>query len=140
MSERLPFVAESIDEARDRFSVALERIYPANVLTDDRPGQKPENVFDFDSGLRLIVSRDRLEDGDVRIHVSASLEEGSHLAEAVRHGLTPSVFRSGHVLPTLQEIAGAFVLLSCQSISPQGVVHWFAEFTEIRGGNDADAS
>lgn len=127
---QLPFVAESIEAARARFAAALERVYPTNVLSEDRPGQKRENVFDFASGLRLIISRDRFEDGSVEIHVSASTGDRSDLAEEIREGLKPSTFRDGYVLTTLEAIAGARVKLRRQTMTRKGILHWVAEIGE----------
>lgn len=75
----IPFEPEPIDEARDRFPVALETTYEAWRAASPEwnvPGEKRENIFDFDDGLRLIVSRDILYPFEEPvIHVSASLYE-----------------------------------------------------------------
>lgn len=72
----LDYKPESIDALRARYHRALARVYPLRFLFDgeDRPGLLRDHIFDFDDGVRLIVSR-HVDDGPERtelIHVSAS--------------------------------------------------------------------
>lgn len=70
----LPFVAELLVTLRERFPKALEKVWEVTDPMLDRPGLHRENVFDFDSGLRLLISKDKLIDLKPEIHVSASWE------------------------------------------------------------------
>lgn len=82
---RLPTIPESIEALRARYHEALA---PTYLIVDERSGewhgigQKRKHVFDFDDGLRLIISRERgaipaLPAHQVIIHVSASFDLGS---------------------------------------------------------------
>lgn len=78
----LPVTNRPLAEHRKRFPEALRRVYELVDVekwgnSDDRPGTKPEHVFDFAEGLRLIISRERTEKGKLLVHLSASLTEGS---------------------------------------------------------------
>lgn len=77
-SIRWPFKPESLDQLRKRLPAAIET---PQVCTGPEeswpvPSQMREHIFDFYSGLRLIVSRDHFEDEEPPlrgIHFSASL-------------------------------------------------------------------
>lgn len=48
---------------RERIPAALDPVYTLDMLeTEGRPGLKPEHVFDFEDGMRLIISKDRPEE------------------------------------------------------------------------------
>ena len=71
----LPFKPETIEALKVRYPAALERVFDVRELTgpvDDRPGLKREHVFDFEDGLRLIVSRE-MHDRGLCLHLSASM-------------------------------------------------------------------
>jgi hypothetical protein len=59
----LPFEPEPLESLQARFPKALERIWvvPSNGDMPDRPGMHREHLFDFESGLRLLISIDRLD-------------------------------------------------------------------------------
>lgn len=77
---RLPIEPKSYDELKARFPEALVRVWDADYIGKfgkfggqvDRPGLHPEHVFDTDDGLRLIISRDKHDDG-LFLHVSCSM-------------------------------------------------------------------
>lgn len=79
----LPFEPEDPDALRARYGEAVAE--PIRVSPDAQMPAGPlprKHVFDFRNGLRLIVTRDLLDDGGRKrcfIHVSASLERGSYL-------------------------------------------------------------
>lgn len=75
--QRIPFSSESTESLRNRFVDAISNPIEFDDLVSGkvpRAGQRPECVFDFEDGRRLIVSRDvarsRLLD---IVHVSHSL-------------------------------------------------------------------
>ncbi len=68
----LPFKPEPINKLRQRYTKALEDIYLAEPDLKNPPSGKRKHVFDFNSGLRLIISRDILKGKEPDIHVSAS--------------------------------------------------------------------
>lgn len=56
-----------------RYDAALKPVYATETALplDQTPGSKPEHLFDFTDGVRLIISRDILNGAEV-IHLSAS--------------------------------------------------------------------
>lgn len=96
----LPHKPQTLTELRARFPKALTRTYDAISIamykSTDRPGNNRENVFDFEDGLRLIVSRDILEDHP-QIHVSASFEMNSRLGRQLQRSGFGEASRDGFV-------------------------------------------
>lgn len=83
----VPTSPEPLDALRARYPRALEHLYDVIAIRDRgaiRPGEVAANVFDFEDGLRLIVSRERMQDGEVTLHVSASFPERCRLADEFR--------------------------------------------------------
>ncbi len=122
----VPFEPEPIEEACERFPVALETTYEAwrsDLPGWNRPGQKRENIFDFEDGLRLMVSRDVLHaGGEPVIHVSASLHE----EEAVESGwdrLSKKRFERG-VRQRLETLTGGRVRVGSMWLTCGGIPHW----------------
>jgi hypothetical protein len=83
----LQFEPESIESARERFEVAIEPIFDAYSL---RPVLSRQHVFDFDDGVRLVVTRDRMG-AEFRIHISASIAPGFDEKWASGEGFLESV-------------------------------------------------
>lgn len=115
----LPFQVEPLEVLRARFTKALERIWTMqDIHAGNRPGLHREYVFDFASGLRLLISNDNFfnEDGLV-IHVSASFEfnEPKNLTE-----MDTKVREHYHQL-------GGQGRLKLLGISSGGVPHWLVE-------------
>lgn len=79
---RLARRPEPLEILRARYPRALEFVYCPEACASGaiRPGEVAANVFDFEDGLRLIISRDRME-GRVVLHFSASVEVGTPLAD-----------------------------------------------------------
>jgi hypothetical protein len=70
----LEFKPETIEQLKNRFHIALENVFDVNALTNqNRPGLKRDHVFDFDDGIRLIISVD-LCHGLSYLHVSGSTQ------------------------------------------------------------------
>lgn len=72
----LPFEPQPTSDLKGRFANALLRSWSVAKVSDnqnERPGNKPENNFDFYEGIRLIISRDHHE-GKEYIHVSGSID------------------------------------------------------------------
>lgn len=70
----LPFEPESLKLLKKRYPAAIEKIWYVTDPMPDRPGMHREHLFDFESGLRLLISKDSLVFGKIDIHVSASWE------------------------------------------------------------------
>lgn len=85
----LDYDAEPFAELRARYAAALEPVYdPVKLIEGNyiRPGEQRRHVFDFTDGLRLIISRDVLDDLPV-IHVSASVKPHTDLYRELATGL-----------------------------------------------------
>lgn len=71
----LPIEPETLAEMKLRFPKAVESvIYIDKVRSGEQvsPSKLREHVFDFSDGMRMIVSREDLGDGNVFYHASAS--------------------------------------------------------------------
>lgn len=77
---QIPFEEEPLEKLKERFPRALERIWIAYEKMEDRPGLHRDHVFDFESGLRLLISKDIIGYSKPLIHVSASWETNSPLS------------------------------------------------------------
>jgi hypothetical protein len=132
----VPYNAESIEALRSRYARALEHVYDVAAIRDGaaiRPGEVAANVFDWSDGLRLIVSRERFEGGEVALHFSASFPRGCRLhrdvgkavaekgpAEALRYFLAEAVAR-------FAELSGDARTPVLIGQSDEGIPHWNIE-------------
>ncbi len=76
IGSKLPHQSEPIEKLRDRWHDAVSFAVEAEKCKADPdnayiPSQHRRHVFDFDDGLRLVVSRDRVAERQC-LHVSAS--------------------------------------------------------------------
>lgn len=69
----LPFQPEPIGQLAARFNKALENVFDVELLGNNRPGMHRENVFDFEDGLRMIISVDEYLDNRY-LHLSGSIQ------------------------------------------------------------------
>lgn len=69
----IPYTPETIDQARARFSAAIEPLFRLDNPRCGSAGASRTHVFDFEDGLRLVISRDFHPDMGVEIHLSASV-------------------------------------------------------------------
>jgi len=70
----MPFVPEPIKDMKVRFPKCLEKVWDITDTMPDRPGLHREHVFDFESGMRLLISNDCMIPRAPDIHISASWE------------------------------------------------------------------
>ena len=129
-NKALPYEPESNESLRDRLPKAISKLWimPAGateeqILKMDRPGQTRECVFDFECGLRLIISKDQLQ-GDSeppKIHISAS-------------AFSEETFKNIHTVPELTKyIQEYYELINDKGnlkfigFSAGMVPHWVAE-------------
>jgi hypothetical protein len=130
----LPFVAESLEELRERYPKALERLFDSesiNLGVSDRPGENRANVFDFPVGLRLIISREDSDQGQI-IHLSGSFikdtegfdclkkEEEHHGGQAMMQLYQSICVR---FFKEISDISG--VLFFTGFHGPQMIPHWW---------------
>ena len=72
----LPFEAESVDVLRLRYQAAVAPLVNLSDIVEGlrvRPSAERQHVFDCPDGMRLIVSREIDGDGNIGVHMSASL-------------------------------------------------------------------
>lgn len=130
----IPISPQPIVLLQARYSQAVARIHDVGdvmVGAVARPGERPECVFDTETGLRLIVSRERLIDGRVIVHLSASAHEGTPLWARVRAGeISPASFCQ-IVEDAFAAIADSPVRLHRIGLSTgKGIPHWYGFSSE----------
>jgi hypothetical protein len=83
----VPINPEPLPALRARWKQALAHVYDQMAIVEGggiRPGEVAAQVFDALDGLRLIVSRERVPEGRVVLHVSASFPSTSRIADEFR--------------------------------------------------------
>ncbi len=127
---------QSLDEMRARWPAALVHVYDAEGVVEKgliRPGEVAANRFIFDDGLWLIVSRERLPNNAVVLHVSASFPEDCRIADEIRllgmtRGRKWAMGKWIGSIPTrVAELAGDPSLarnLQCIGRSAEGIPHF----------------
>ncbi len=135
----VPYNPAPLEELRRRYDAAVADVYDhADVGTfgANRPSEKPQHVFDFEDGLRLIISRERSSPLE-GIHISASLQPGRPLYFALPEMLRPPQVLKRMALDRWAELTGALSPADVQEaiergeakfagFSPgKGIPHWF---------------
>ncbi len=91
----LPFQAEPLEQLQARFHKVFEKIWEVTDVMTDRPGMHREHTFDFESGLRLLISLDRLpSSSEEELHISASWEKDSPTQVLDAHGQVVRAYES----------------------------------------------
>lgn len=131
----VPCNPETLDQARDRYSAAIREVYDLNdprSFMDNRPSNKPQNVFDFEDGLRLIVSREKWIDRNIRgTHVSASFSVTSTLWQEVKVMANPIMTFRHIAFDRWRYMAGRHPMEirreeeTFLGLSEHGIPHWF---------------
>lgn len=122
----LPTLTESVAALRARYSAAISRTFEVVDLASgrgQRPGESRDHVFDFEDGVRLIISRERFPSGEVVVHFSASVD-------TARVGQVGAEFL-GAAVGHFREISmydGPIRLIGISQGA--GVPHWLAETEE----------
>lgn len=138
MSPSVPFRPRSLEAHRPRYVAALVPVYDMDECgrrPELRPGIRPEHVFDFSDGLRLLISRDRLAGGrGVITHCSASAitSTAAYLEIETRMRLegvgAAQAWFCATVLERWRDLAGGALPgePEFKGFSPgKGVPHWF---------------
>lgn len=118
----IPFNPQPTEKLKSRYQEAIKSSYDVSAVTHgqiERPGEKPQHVFDFENGIRLIISRDHYKGKEV-IHISGSFDLGTYTGS-----LKQSVIEARMHL-CYCEIAGP-VKLGRPTYSQGGIPHWFIE-------------
>jgi hypothetical protein len=133
----VPQTAESLAVLRARYAAALEHVYDVEAIRRGavRPGEVAANVFDFEDGLRLIVSRERYPDGEILLHFSASFLPKCRMADELRQQATVFGLDGDQLLQRwLADVPRRFVELSGDGrplrflgMSDHKIPHWVIE-------------
>ena len=112
----LPVKIETVEEMKARFKAAFDTIFEGEDVAAgvaDYPGESRTHVFDFEDGLRMIASKDRVA-GKIYFHLS-----GSSFKAPVAYKDMCEVLASRFICLWGEPIVIRFN--SC--VSPNGVVH-----------------
>lgn len=80
----VPYTTETLAELQARYPRALEFVFDQEAIQNQgaiRPGEVAAQVFDFEDGLRMIVSREQEADGKLLLHLSASFRNECAMAD-----------------------------------------------------------
>lgn len=125
----LPYRPQSLDVLRRRLPLALEK--PYGVRERVSPWKDPCHVFDFESGLRLVVTKKVIDIGcDPCLHVAANLIPHTMAWDYRRtivkyRDRNPEEWIKRLVIGQFQELDP--VPLQFLGFSNDGVPHFFAE-------------
>ena len=121
----IPFEPEPSFSLAKRYPEAVERIYELHEMWgQDRPGMKRKHIFDFEDGLRLIISRERHDSNEVLLHWSASIDE-DHLQRPPFQDVPDFMkFVMEHMTSLWEESGYVQGHVRVQS-SEEGVIHFF---------------
>lgn len=137
----LPFAPESLESLKARYPAAVERaIDLAGALGDpgDFPGLNRRHVFDFDDGLRLIVSLDdHGPRGGVELHASASAAPKSPLRRSIAAGFVDAERFLERARSAFHALSGWDGPMPVGAIGAGGVPHWFLDATPERRNRKA---
>lgn len=132
----LDFNPQPLDVLRLRYEAAITEIVDIDAVAHGdavRPGQLRKHVFDFDIGLRLIISRERRSTGEIGVHISASWHPGTMMHGAL--DATLQEFKSAAQAEAwfMKEAIARWQQLSMSTEQPtfigvtegKGIPHWF---------------
>ena len=79
----LTWQPEKSEQLKERFNKVISRVFDIEKMMNgegQRPGELRDHVFDFEDGIRLIASMDKV-DGHIFLHVSGSLHHKQMTSE-----------------------------------------------------------
>lgn len=129
---RLPFRPAPVETLRERFPLALDRVWrdPAEDAPE-RPGMFRTHVFDFEHGMRLIISKERhaiINGGRLHIHVSASWNAPDDIkAFTDTNGVTTPERLTAYVQAMYSRIGGRGTLVFIGTSEGKAVPHWIVD-------------
>lgn len=116
MAPRVPWSPEPLASLQARYPAAVTDLIDQQDVADERrpsPSGEAKHVFDTEDGLRLIINCERLLDGRVGIHISASLHHNPPKKLDIRE--------------TWRSIAQSTLEPKLIFISAGGIPHYFLE-------------
>lgn len=123
---KLPFEPQPMAALQERFAEALRRVFDYRAgVPDEIPSGLREHVFDFEDGVRMIVSRDMEDEGGVYLHVSASVEPGMLYATLITTRVITAQDFLRRVERRFAQLSGQEEPLEfCGFTRGKGVPHW----------------
>ena len=84
----IKFNPQPLEQLKARFHEAISTLYNQIEVKEGNqplPSKRPENVFDFGDGVRLIISREETPEGNQVIHISGSIckEDGRLILDEI---------------------------------------------------------
>jgi hypothetical protein len=119
------FLPESVGKMKKRYGKAVERVLDFTCAETSPKAPERRNIFDFQNGLRIVVSRDRDAEG-LCLHVSASMATAGTLSTSVMMGLWKRDEFWAGMLQQYREISGDKGSFEEADLPPRfsGVAHW----------------
>jgi len=135
---KLPHQPEELEAMRKRYPAAIEKKY--NLLAVEmglqvEPAAKQHHLFDFDDGLRIIISRDT-QDGIVVIHFSGSIEPGWPLYQRATAGHLTATELLALIVTRFRDISGDQRQVHLVGLSPVKKVPHFHIFENVGNLNN----
>lgn len=122
----LDYMVETTERLRQRYPAALIAIFDySKGVPRTRAGQLRGHVFDFQDGLRFIVARELMPDGNIVLHLSASINAASKMYAAILDSTLTRESLSNLILQRFRELSGDDKELELSGWSDGGVPHWF---------------
>lgn len=123
-----------IEKLKKRVPNALLNLWDAEHIARNpdapRPGEFPNQVFDFEDGVRLIISREKFRQGAIKIHVSLSIMTGGQTYKEIIDKI--SIAEVVDIIEVLTALAKNHIKsinldgdLDIIGISQNYVIHWF---------------
>lgn len=142
---KVPYKVEHINDLRARFPKALEPVIDLNLPDHPVPGDLPEHVFDCVDGIRVIASRDNLEQKSktyaVYFHFSASAIPGTVLYAKIREGRIDLLRFKKICEERFNDLTGLTIRPADHfNITAKKIPHWFwkEQYTNESGEVNAD--
>lgn len=126
----LPFERESIESMAARYPQAIEEICDvesAKLGVGWMPGGRRANVFDFEDGMRMIVSRDESAEFGIKIHFSASANPESVFYADIANGLVDRQQYLNLCVERFRAISGCDRIIRLGYVSEGGIPHFVVD-------------
>jgi hypothetical protein len=135
----LGFEPEPLDALRARFPDALNYLAFNGTTSLYRVGRSRVNVFDFEDGIRLMVSREAFPPPDSArqfIHVSASVTPDSKAEREIRASREPAAAFLNRARTLFKEVSGGLGPMEFVRFDgPKGIPHWTVPY---QGGDQVE--
>jgi hypothetical protein len=125
---RVPMNRQPLAELKARYPAAVAEVIDVRAIIDGLrlpPSAEPKHVFDTEDGLRLIISMERMPDGKVGTHISASLHD-DHV-QRLRERRLSLRETEAWVIATWQALSGSTLRPQLHGVTGGGVPHFFLE-------------